>query len=248
MSHTGIDAATVWIEPTDHDIIRTHQCGQHAHGRDQPERRISGNGERKPNHIGLAGAPVAVKNRRRAFPVDIAWPLNVGWNQFLLRNETGSRDERSHCSKHGFGPQLLLFNDADEVSCRAGAIKCSRCRASFAPIRTAFAERNLVPPLDQPLADPLSETKNWRNLLTGKCDSQVSHSLPAHLEPFIGDEAIPNSRLGLNETWICRIAFNLLAQVGDINAEILAVLSTSARRTTGNRSPRGSVVCGGRPA
>ena len=23
--------------------------------------------------------------------------------------------------------------------------------------------RNLVPPLDRPLADPLSETKNWRN-------------------------------------------------------------------------------------
>src|SRR5438067_603908 len=145
MSHTGIDAATVWIEPTDHDVIRTHQCGQHAHGRDQPERRISGNGERKPNHIGLAGAPVAVKNRRRAFPVDIAWPLNVGWNQFLLRNETGSRDERSHFSKHGFAPQLLLFNDADEVSCRAGAIKCSRCRASFAPIHTALADRIWFP-------------------------------------------------------------------------------------------------------
>src|SRR6266576_613795 len=87
-----------------------------------------------------------------------------------------------------------------------------------------FRRRNLVPPLDRPLADPLSETKNWRNLLTGKCDSQVSHSLPAHLERFIGDEAIPDSRLGLNETWICRIAFNLLSKVGDINAEILAVL------------------------
>jgi len=33
----------------------------------------------------------------------------------------------------------LLFNDADEVSCRAGAIKCSRCRAPFAPIQLAFA-------------------------------------------------------------------------------------------------------------
>src|SRR5881227_2313852 len=32
----------------------------------------------------------------------------------------------------------LHFNDADEVSCRARAIKCSRCRASCAPIRTAF--------------------------------------------------------------------------------------------------------------
>src|SRR6266513_276678 len=83
--------------------------------------------------------------------------------------------------------------------------------------------RNLGPPLDRPLADPLSETKNWRNLLTGRRGSQVSHSLPAHLERFMGDEAVTDSRLGLNETWTCRITFNLLAEVGDINAEILAV-------------------------
>src|SRR5437660_5001893 len=84
--------------------------------------------------------------------------------------------------------------------------------------------RNLGPPLDRLLADPLSETKNWRNLLTGSRGSQVSHSLPAHLERFIGYEAIPDSRLRLNETWTCRITFNLLAKVGDINAKILAVL------------------------
>jgi hypothetical protein len=40
----------------------------------------------------------------------------------------------------------------------------------------------------------------------------------------MGDEAIPDCRLGLNETWTCRITFNLLAEVGNINAEILAVL------------------------
>src|SRR5881227_2348821 len=84
--------------------------------------------------------------------------------------------------------------------------------------------RNLGPPLDRPLADPLSETKNWRNVLTGRCRSQVSHSLPGHLERFIGDEAIPDSRLGLNETWTGRITFNLVTKVGDINTEILAVL------------------------
>ena len=87
-----------------------------------------------------------------------------------------------------------------------------------------FRGRNLVPPLDRPLADPLSETKNWRNLLTGRRGSQVSHSLPAYLDRLIGDETIPDFRLGLNETWTCRIAFNLLAEVGDIKAEILAVL------------------------
>src|SRR5437016_4238706 len=87
-----------------------------------------------------------------------------------------------------------------------------------------FRGRSLVPPLDRLLADPLSETKNWRNLLTGRRGSQVSHSLPAHLERFIGDEAVTDSRFGLNETWTGRIAFNLLAKVGDINAEILPML------------------------
>src|SRR5437773_8278120 len=86
-----------------------------------------------------------------------------------------------------------------------------------------FRGRNLVLPLDRPLADPLSETKNWRNLLTGRRGSQVSHSLRAHLERFMGDEAVTDSRLGLNETSTCRITFNLLAKVGDINAKILAV-------------------------
>jgi|SRR5437773_9548715 len=74
-----------------------------------------------------------------------------------------------------------------------------------------FRGRNLVLPLDRPLADPLSETKNWRNLLTGRRGSQVSHSLPAHLERFMGDEAVTDSRLGLDETWTCRIAFIVLS-------------------------------------
>ena len=78
--------------------------------------------------------------------------------------------------------------------------------------------RNLVPPLNRLLADPLSETKNCRNLLTGRRGSQVSHSLPVHLERFIGDEAVTDSRLGLNENRTGGITFNLLARVGDINA------------------------------
>ena len=60
-----------------------------------------------------------------------------------------------------------------------------------------FRGRSLVPPLDRLLADPLSETKNWRNLLTGKCSSQVTYSLPAHSDRLIGDEAVTDSRFGL---------------------------------------------------
>ncbi|PYJ52448.1 MAG: hypothetical protein DME87_00110 [Verrucomicrobia bacterium] len=96
--------------------------------------------------------------------------------KLLLRNETGSRDERSHFSKHGFAPQLLLFNDADEVSCRAGATKCSRCRASFAPIRSAFAGGIWFPRWTGYSAGPLSETKNWSKHLIESIYSQTGRS------------------------------------------------------------------------
>lgn len=96
--------------------------------------------------------------------------------KLLMRTETGSRDERSHLSKRGSAPQLLPFNDADEVSCRAGAIKCSRCRASFAPICAVFSAQNLVPPLDRPLTGPLSETKNCPKHLVNSNSSQASRT------------------------------------------------------------------------
>ena len=59
--------------------------------------------------------------------------------QFLLSTQTrrASRDEAPHFSRSRISRHALHFNDAYEVSCRAGAIKCSRCRASFAPIRAA---------------------------------------------------------------------------------------------------------------
>ena len=52
-------------------------------------------------------------------------------------NKAASRDEAPHFSRSRISRHALLFNDAYEVSCRAGATKCSRCRASFAPIRAA---------------------------------------------------------------------------------------------------------------
>jgi hypothetical protein len=55
----------------------------------------------------------------------------------------------------------------------------------------------------------------------------VTDSLPAYSERPIGDQAIPDSQLDLDETWTCRITFNLLAKVGNINAKILALLFRS---------------------
>ncbi len=84
------------------------------------------------------------------------------------------------------------------------------------------------PPLDRLLADPLSETKNWRNLLTGKCGSQVSHSPRAYLERFIGDEPVPDTWLGLNENRTGRIGFDFLTKMSDVSAKILGALQISA--------------------
>src|SRR5438093_8476441 len=183
MSHASVNAAAVGIKAADDHVVEANECSEHAHRSDQPKRCISGDGKSQANHIGLARPPVAVQDCGRALPIHIARSLNVCWYQLIRLKRSVTRATRRLTSRSRISRHPLPFNDADEVSCRAGAIKCSRCRASFAPIRTAFAERNLVPPLDRPLADPLSETKNWRNLLTRKCRSQVSHSLPAHLEP-----------------------------------------------------------------
>jgi hypothetical protein len=44
------------------------------------------------------------------------------------------------------------------------------------PYPHRFRARNLVPPLDRPLADPLSETKNCRNHLIESIHSQARRS------------------------------------------------------------------------
>src|SRR6266446_10025553 len=89
--------------------------------------------------------------------------------------------------------------------------------------------RNLGPPLDRPLADPLSETKNCRNLLTGRRGSQVSHSLPAHSKRFIGDETIPDSRLGFNENRTGRVAFIVLSVLRSVFQSEKVSVNCSAR-------------------
>jgi hypothetical protein len=62
----------------------------------------------------------------------------------------------------------LRFNAADEVSCRAGAIKCSRCRASFAPIRPEFSGREVGSP-----AEPATHRSTKRNKeLAGTSDRE----------------------------------------------------------------------------
>src|SRR5947207_12762278 len=165
MSHACINAAAVGIKAADDHVVEADECSEHAHRRDQPKRCVTGDGKSQANHIGLTRPPIAIKNCRRALPVHIARSLNVCWYQLIRLKRSVTRATRRLTSRSRISRHPFPFNVADEVSCRAGAIKCSRCRASFAPIRTAFAARNLVPPLHRPLAGPLTETKNWQTPL-----------------------------------------------------------------------------------
>src|SRR5206468_9525307 len=81
MTHAGINTAAVWIEAANDHVVQADECGEDAHRRDQPERRVTGDGESQADHVSFAGAPVAVQNRGRALPIHIARTLNVSWNQ-----------------------------------------------------------------------------------------------------------------------------------------------------------------------
>src|SRR5438874_7701565 len=173
MSHAGVNAAAVGIQAADDHVVEADECSEHAHRRDQPERSVTGDRERKPNDVGLARPPIAIKDRRRALPVHIARSLNVCWYQLIRLKRSVTRATRRLTCRSRISRLPLPFNDTDEVSCRAGAIKCSRCRASFAPIHPAFSDRIWFPRwIDNP-ADPLSETKNCRKFLTSLTPSQV---------------------------------------------------------------------------
>src|SRR5438128_6814984 len=193
MSHTRVDTAPVRIKPADDHVVEADQRRKHAHRRDQPERCVAGDRERETDHIGFAGTPVAVQNRSRARHIYIARTFNVGWYQ-LMRLTRGRLARRDASLQESDLRHPLHFNDADEVSCRAGAIKCSRCRASFAPISPAFTEQKLVPPLDRQLVAPLGETKNWQKLPTGKYRRQELPRGSQRKKEFASDEESEESR------------------------------------------------------
>ena len=135
MSHARVDAAAVGIETANDHIIDADQRGQNAHRCDQPKRSVTGDRESETDDVGFARAPIAVQDRRRALPIDIARSLNVRRYQLIRLKQSALARRGALLQAESDLRHPLHLNDADEVSCRAGAIKCSRCRASFAPIR-----------------------------------------------------------------------------------------------------------------
>src|SRR5256885_9753167 len=78
VTHTRVNAAAVRIQSTDDDVVDPDQCGQQAHQGDEPKRGVAGNGKGESDDVGFAGAPIPVKDRGSALPIDVTRPLNVG--------------------------------------------------------------------------------------------------------------------------------------------------------------------------
>ena len=75
MAHTGVHTAAIGVVLADRHVIDAHKRGEQAHGQDEPERTIPRHRKRQADDICLAGPPIAVKNRSRACPSDIARSL-----------------------------------------------------------------------------------------------------------------------------------------------------------------------------
>jgi len=65
---------------TDDHVVDSDERGQHAHRGDQPDGAVSGDSECQPNDIGFIRTPVAIEDRGRGLPIDVARTFNVGWN------------------------------------------------------------------------------------------------------------------------------------------------------------------------
>src|SRR5436305_6779442 len=94
MAHARINAAAVRIKTADDHVVEADQRGEHAHQGDEPERCVARDGKGEANDIGLARAPVAVKNRGRARNIDVARTLNVGCYQLIRLKRSWPRATR----------------------------------------------------------------------------------------------------------------------------------------------------------
>src|SRR5947207_8105559 len=94
MAHARVNAAAVGVEAADNHVIDADERGQHAHQRDEPEGGVTCDGEGKTDDVGLARAPIAIQDRSRAFPIDIARTLNAGRYQLLQFQRSVTRATR----------------------------------------------------------------------------------------------------------------------------------------------------------
>src|SRR5947199_6051261 len=143
MPHTGVNAAAVGIKAANDHVVEADECSEHAHRRDQPERTVTGDGERKPNDVGLARPPIAVQNRRRALPIHIARSLNVCWYQLI-------RLKRDRLARRGGSLPGVGFHD---IHCSLMVL--TRLAVGLEPLNALDAAHR------SPQSAPLSRNRIW---------------------------------------------------------------------------------------
>src|SRR6185503_16570450 len=63
--------------PADNHVAVPDHGGQDAHGQDDGKRGITGGNKGQANNKGLACSPIAIEQRRGAFPVNVPWEVNA---------------------------------------------------------------------------------------------------------------------------------------------------------------------------
>jgi hypothetical protein len=94
--------------------------------------------------------------------IPITIPTLVRLNYSPDSNKAHSRDEAPHFKRSRIYDIPCTLMMLTRLAVGLEPLNALRCRASFAPISSAFREQKLVPPLDRQVIDPLSETKNCK--------------------------------------------------------------------------------------
>ena len=155
MTDTRVNAAAIRVEPADDDVINPDERREDAHRRDQPKGGITADRKREADDIGLARAPVAIKNRGRARHIDIARSFNVGRYQKL-------RKKRSGLARRGRSCTLMTLT---RLAVGLEPLNALDVAHIVRPDPSARARTKVGSPAGPALAAPLSRTKNCRNAL-----------------------------------------------------------------------------------
>ena len=87
MPHAGINAAAIGEMGADDDVIEGHDCRERANGEYYGKGGETRRDEGQPEHIRLACAPITIKQRGGALPVNVARPMDARRNNFGHRCE-----------------------------------------------------------------------------------------------------------------------------------------------------------------
>src|SRR5690349_9843813 len=80
MAHARVHAAAIRIMFADDDVVDADQRREDAHRGDEPKRTVARDSKGEADDVRFAGAPIAIKNRRRAWRVHVARTVRADRN------------------------------------------------------------------------------------------------------------------------------------------------------------------------